>query len=62
MRTLIYQDEEKALYKQGAFFILFERTPTIDFSQGGTGTYLTELPEWYIKELRNQKIELIIKS
>lgn len=62
MRTLIYQDEEKALYKQGAFFILFERTPTIEFSQGGTGTYLTELPEWYERELRDQKIQRLFEN
>jgi len=62
MRTLIYQDEEKALYKQGAFFILFERTPTIEFSQGGTGTHLTELPEWYERELRDQKIKALLSD
>jgi hypothetical protein len=62
MRTLIYQDKEKALFKQGAFFILFERTPTIEFSQGGTGTYLNELPEWYERELRDQKIKAVLSD
>jgi hypothetical protein len=62
MRTLLYQDEEKALYQQGAFFILFERTPTIEFGQGGTGTYLTELPEWYEREVRDQKLTAVLSD
>jgi hypothetical protein len=61
MRTLLYQDEKKALFKQGAFFILFERTPTIEFGHGGTGTYLTKLPEWYERELRDQKIKAVLQ-
>ena len=61
MRTLLYQDEEKALYKQDTFFILFERTPTIDFNEGGTGTYLSELPEWYEREVRDQKIKVLLQ-
>lgn len=62
MRVLLYQDEEKALYQQGAFFILFERTPSIDFSQGGTGTHLRELPEWYEREVRDQKLTELLRS
>lgn len=61
MRTLLYQDKEKALFKQDAFFILFERTPTIEFNQGGTGKYLNELPEWYEMEVRNQKINDLLQ-
>ena len=62
MRTLIYQDKEKALFKQGAFFVLFERTPSIEFNQGGTGTHLKELPEWYERELRDQKITTLLSD
>ena len=62
MRTLLYQDEKKALFKQGAFFILYERTPSIQFNQGGTGTYLRELPDWYLQEVRNQKLNQLLTS
>ena len=62
MRTLLYQDEKKALFKQGAFFILYERTPKIEFNQGGTGTYLREAPEWYLQELRDQKITAVLSD
>jgi len=62
MRILLYQDNEKSLFKQGDFFILFERTPTIEFNQGGTGKLLYQLPDWFKVELRNQKIDNIIKN
>lgn len=55
---LLYQDNEKALYKQGAFYIL----QTKYSMRHGISTIIKDLPDWYIAEMRNKKIDDILNK
>lgn len=58
MKILIYKDEEKALFSQDGFYVLYEKQAVTI----GTGTMLHELPDWYKLEVRNKKIESILQD
>lgn len=56
---LLYEDNKKALYKQGAFYVL--RTINIE-KRESISSIITKLPDWYIIYVRDKKIDDILNK